>query len=160
MVRSGRRTPETGLLAAAAAALLAGCSPGASTGQSQTVEGLKLDYGLAPAAAPGSPPASHPDPGMHGGPPVHRDGYHLVLSVREASSGRPADVTEAAVALTGPGHPGKAATPMEPMTVNGQPGFGRYVVLAEPGTYRLEFKVTPAGGHRPVTAKFQLQRPS
>ena len=152
-----RGAAAAGLLAAAG---LGACAPRPADGQSQVVDGLRFDYGLVASGTGGAPPAAHPDPSMHGGAPRRPGTYHLVLSVTEARSGRPADVRDAAAALSGPGHPGQAGLPLEPMTVNGRPTFARYIVLPEPGDYRLEFRARAAGRHQPVRARFRLQRPS
>lgn len=156
-----RRIPG-GTVAALAlmAAALAACTPRPAEGQSQVVGGLKFDYGLAAEPAAGAPPSSHPDRSMHGGPLVQAHAYHVVLSVADAKTGRKVEAAGVAMGLSGPGHPGANITPMDPMPVNGQPSYARYVVLPEPGAYQLEFRVTPAGKRQPVKARFTLQRPA
>ncbi|MDZ4318849.1 MAG: hypothetical protein U1A07_08420 [Phenylobacterium sp.] len=156
------RTGSSRTLAAIAvtAATLAACSPRPVQGQSQVVDGLKFDYGLVAEPARGAPPASHPDPSMHGGAPAQPHTYHVVLSVADAKTGQKVDASEVAVGLSGPGHPGTNIAPMEAMSVNGQASYGHYVVLPEPGPYRLEFRVTPSGKHQPVKARFTLERPA
>lgn len=59
--------------AIAVVATLAACSPRPDQGQSPVVDGLKFDYGLVAEPARRAPPASHPDPSMHG-PPHTGDG--------------------------------------------------------------------------------------
>jgi hypothetical protein len=142
-----------------AAVTLAACAPRAVEGQSQVVDGLRFDYGLVAGPAPGAPPTSHPDPAMHGGAPTARHAYHVVLTLADAGSGRKIETAEVAMGLSGPGHPGRGFAPMEPMTVNGQASFGRYVALPDRGPYRLEFRVRPAG-QKTVTARFELERPA
>lgn len=156
------RTGSSRTLAAIAvtAATLAACSPRPVQGQSQVVDGLKFDYGLLAEPAAGAPPSSHPDSSMHGGPPSQAHGYHLVLSVADAASGRKVEAAEVAMRLSGPGHPGAARTPMELMVVNSQATYGRYVVFPERGPYQLEFRVRPAGGRPAIKARFTLQRPA
>lgn len=156
-----RRIP-VGTVAALAlmAAALAACSPQPVEGQSQVVDGLKFDYGLVAEPAPGAPPSSHPDPSMHGGAPVQAHAYHVVLSVADAKTGRKVEAADVAMGLSGPGHPGTNIAPMDPMSVNGRPSYARYVVLPDPGPYRLEFRVTRAGKRQPVKARFALQRPA
>lgn len=145
---------------AVVAATLAACFPRPVQGQSQVVDGLKFDYGLVAEPARGAPPASHPDPSMHGGAPAQPHTYHVVLSVADAKTGQKVDASEVAVGLSGPGHPGTNIAPMEAMSVNGQASYGHYVVLPKPGPYRLEFRVTPSGKHQPVKARFTLERPA
>lgn len=156
---SGRRVSSlaVGLVAAAA---LAGCAPKAVKGQSQVVEGVKFDYGLVAEAAPGAPPAGQPDMRMNGAPPAHANSYHVVLSVADAKTGQKLQPAEVTLSLSGPGHPGVASVPMDPMTVDGQLSYGHYVQLPERGPYRLEFHVRPAGRHEPIKARFELDRPS
>lgn len=158
--RTGSSRPLAAIAAAAAAASLAACSPGPVQGQSQVVDGLKFDYGLVAEPARGAPPASHSDPSMHGGAPPQPHSFHLVLSVADAETGQKVEASGVAVGLSGPGHPGTNLAPMEAMSVNGQASYGRYVVLPEPGPYRLEFRVTPSGTRQPVKARFTLERPA
>lgn len=139
---------------------IAACAPRGVEGASQVVQGLKFDYGLVAEPAPAAPPASHPDPGMHGGAPARSDTYHLVLSVADARTGAKADLAQVLVGLSGPGHPGTGFAPMDPMTVNGQATWGHYLVLPEPGRYQLEFRIPQAGGHPTVKARFVVQRPT
>lgn len=150
------------VLALCAAALTGGlsaCTPPAAVGQSQVVEGVKFDYGLV-ADTRGAPPSSHPDPAMHGGPPVQANAYHVVLSVTDAKTGRKLEPIEVSMGVSGPGHPGRGIVPMEAMTVNGQASYGHYVVLPDRGPYQLEFRVRAAGQHQPLTARFKLERPA
>jgi hypothetical protein len=144
----------------AAAAALAGCSPRKVEEQSQVVDGVKFDYGLVAEAAGGGPPAGHPESAMHGGAPAHPNTYHVVLSVADAKTGAKLEPVEAAMSLSGTGHPGKSSVTMERMTVNGQVSFGRYVQLPARGPYDLEFQVRRSGQHQPIRARFKLERPS
>lgn len=136
----------SGLAAGVIGAALAGCSPKAVEGQSQVIEGVKFDYGLVAEQA--------------GGAPAHPNSYHVVLSVADAQSGRKLEPVEVGMSLSGPGHPGKSRVAMDPMTVNGQASYGRYVVLPERGPYQLEFQVRPSGEHQPIRARFKLDRPA
>jgi hypothetical protein len=153
------------LLAALAAAVvvsaaLSACAPRASEGQSQVVEGLKLDYGLVADQTVADHPTDHPETTMHGGAPKDSHGYHVVLSVADAHSGQRVTDAEVSMDLSGPGHPGVNTSPMDPMTVNGQQTYGHYVVLPSDGPYQLKFEVRRPGQHRPVAAHFTLRRPA
>ena len=143
-----------------AIAALAACTPRSVDGQTQVVDGLRLDYGLV-ALKTSEPPSSHPDSKMHGGPPTQPNGYHVVLSVTEAATGRRVTDAEVSMGISGPGHPGSTAVVrMEPMTVAGEQTWARYVVLPKNGTYRLRFHVRRPGQHWPLKANFRLQRAS
>lgn len=150
---------RTGLALTVLASLLSACAPRATRDQSQVVDGLKLDYGLIAGQEIQAHPIDHPEADMHDGPPADRRNYHVVLAVFEAGSGRRIPDADVSMALSGPGHPGFASIPMEPMKVTGQETYGRYVVLPKPGPYRLEFRVRTVGRHQPVRARFELQRP-
>lgn len=147
----------TGLILAGA---LVSCGPKAVKSQSQVVDGVKFDYGLAAEASAGAPPAGQPDMTMNGGAPAHANSYHVVLSVADAKTGQKLEPAEVSMTLSGPGHPGAAHVPMDLMTVNGQATYGHYLQLPERGPYRLEFDVRPAGRHEPIKARFELERPS
>jgi len=150
---------RTGLALTVLVSLLSACAPRTTREQSQVVDGLKLDYGLIAGEAIRAHPAGHPEADMHEAPPADQRNYHVVLAVFEASSGRRIADADVSMALTGPGHPGFGSTPMEPMKVTGQETYGRYIVLPEPGRYRLEFRVRTVGRHQPIRARFELQRP-
>jgi hypothetical protein len=156
--------PRTPILASVTAVLaataLAACAPRTVVGQSQTVDGVRFEYGLVAEPAAGGPPPSHPDAAMHGGAPAQAGAYHVVLSVSDAKTGQKVEATDVALVLSGPGHPGRSATPLDPMTVNGALSYGGYVVLPDPGRYQLEFRVRPPGHHQPTRARFVLQRPT
>ena len=160
-MHGGPRTRfSVGVSVILAAAALAACTPRAVEGQSQTVEGMRFDYGLIAEPAAGGPPSGHPDAAMHGGAPGRAGAYHVVLSVSDAKTGQKVEATDVALVLSGPGHPGRSATPLDSMTVNGAQSYGGYVVLPAPGRYQLEFRVRPPGHHAPTRAPFVLQRPT
>lgn len=150
---------RTGLALTVLVSLLSACAPRATRDQSQVVDGLKLDYGLIAGEDIRAHPVGHPEADMHKGPPADQRNYHVVLAVFEAGSGRRIPDADVSMALSGPGHPGFGSIPMEPMKVTGQETYGRYVVLPEPGRYRLEFRVRTVGRHQPIRARFELQRP-
>lgn len=158
MNRSNTSLQAMGVPLLAVCAALAACSPRAEDGASQVVGGLKLDYGLV-KPAPGLPPASHPDPAMHGPPPADPNAYHVVLSVADAKTGQRITDAQAEMGISGPGHPGAGSVRMEPMTVNGQLTYAGYVVLPAKGPYQLRFQVRRPG-HNAVGARFVLERPA
>lgn len=149
---------RTGLAPTVLTSLLSACAPRATRGQSQVVDGLKLDYGLIAGEAIRAHPVGHPEADMHEGPPADRRNYHVVLAVVEAGSGRRIPDADVSGALTGLGHPGLGSIPMEPMKVTGQETYGRYVVVPKPGRYRLESRVRAVDRHQPIRARLELQR--
>jgi uncharacterized protein involved in high-affinity Fe2+ transport len=136
-----------------AGAALSACAPRASEGQSQVVEGLKLDYEIVAAH-----PTDHAETTMHGGVPSDPR-YHVVLRVADAGSGQRVTDAQVSMEVFGPGHPGVNTSRMDPMTVNGQQTYGQYVVLPLEGTYQLKFEVRRPGQHRSMAARFVLRRP-
>lgn len=139
---------------------LAGCRRPPETGQSQVVEGLRFEYGLAPAVVLAAHPRDHSEATMHGGASVQANRYHVVLALFNTNGARVADA-EVTMGLSGPGHPGMGGTPLEPMSVEGHASYGGYVVLPAAGRYRLAFFVRRRGA-RPaqVKAQFALDRPA
>ncbi|MFZ5683398.1 hypothetical protein [Phenylobacterium sp.] len=157
-IHPGRKGARTFLIGAVAAIMLSACQPRASEGQSQTVDGFKLDYGVVPSAVVGQHPSDHPESAMHQGPP--KDSYHITLAVSDAKTQGRVEDAEVTVKVAGHGHPGNVALPMELMTIAGSPTYGRYVSLPSPGRYQLTFEVAPAGRrHDPVKAQFAYDRP-
>src|SRR6266540_2915938 len=139
--------PRAGSLAGAVVALaLVGCQAKPNTGQSAVENGIRFEYGLAPAAQVAEHPAVHAEGEMHGGPSQAPDAYHVTLALFDAMSGARITDATAAVAVSGPGHPGHVSVSLEPMTVASDVTYGGYVTLPQAASYRLTFSVKrPAG---------------
>lgn len=156
-----RRTFQMGaalLLAPVFAVVLAGCQPRASEAQSQTVDGLKFDYGVVPSEVAKEHPSDHTEATMHQSPSA--DSYHVTLAVVDAQTGARIDDARVQLDLSGPGHPGLSAMPLDVMTINGAPTYGGYVTLPRAAKYRLTFEVRrPGQGHNSVKARFVYDRP-
>jgi hypothetical protein len=141
----------------AAAMLLAACQPKPVEGQSQTVDSLRLDYGVADSAGVAAHPPSHPEAQMHGGPLQGAD--HVTLAVFDLKTKTRVNDAEVSLTVKGPGHPGHTTMPLEAMTLNNDTTYGGYVALQHPGRYRLTFHVARAGQrHDPVKAAFAYER--
>jgi hypothetical protein len=142
-----------------AGAVLSACGPRASAGQSQVVEGLKLDYEIVAAQEVAAHSTDRAETTMHGGVPTDPR-YHVVLSVADARSGQRITDAQVSMEVFGPGHPGVNTSRMDPMTLNGQQTYGQYVVLPLEGTYQLKFEVRRPGQNRSMAARFVLRRPA
>ena len=137
---------------------LGGCQQKASEAQSQLKNGLRFEYGLVLDAAPRL--TDSPAYPMHNGAPRPTNTYHVVLALFDAASGARIADDDVAMTLSGPGHSGAASLPMDAMAVGGQASYGRYVVLPEPGTYRMTFDVRrPGRSPSHVKAAFKFRRP-
>jgi hypothetical protein len=140
---------------------LTGCRRPPESGQSQVVEGLRFEYGLAPAAVVGAHPGDHPEATMHGGVSGQANRYHVVLALFNAASGARVGDAEVTMGLSGPGHPGVGGPTLEPMIIEGQASYGGYVVLPKASRYDLAFYVRRPGVHPAhVKAQFALDRPA
>jgi len=136
---------------------LAACQPKPVEGQSQVVEGLRLDYGVTGSSVVAAHAQDHPEAQMHGGAPEGTD--HVTLAVFDTKTNARVDDATVMLNIKGPGHPGHGTMPLEPMTVNGDTTYGGYVSLRHPGRYRLTFHVARAGRrHDPVKAVFAYER--
>ncbi len=145
------------LVAAVAGLALAACQPKPVAGQSQVVEGLRLDYGVTGSSVVAAHAQDHSEAQMHGGAPEGTD--HVTLAVFDAKTNARVDDAIVMLNVNGPGHPGHGTMPLEPMTVNGDTTYGGYVSLRHPGRYRLTFHVARAGRrHDPVKAVFAYER--
>jgi hypothetical protein len=151
--------PRLTLALAIAASLLGSCGPAPAQGQSQVIDGLRLDYGLAAGQDAASHLPAHPESSMPAGARGAEHSYHVVLAVFEARSGRRITDAEVGVSLGRAHGHGSVILPMELMDVPGEETYGRFVTMPEPGRYRLEFRVRPRGQQQSVRARFELQRP-
>lgn len=143
---------------AAAALALGGCQAKPNTGQSAVSDGMRFEYGLAPAAQVAEHPPTHTEGEMHGGPLNAPGAYHVTLALFDAKSG--ARITDATASLnvTGPGHPGVVRVQLEPMTVASDVTYGGYVALPHANaTYRLTFNARRPSGS--AWAVFETQPP-
>ncbi|MBU4135422.1 MAG: hypothetical protein Q7U72_13530 [Brevundimonas sp.] len=126
-------------------------------GQSQTVDGLRLEYGVVDSATVAAHPRSHPESGMHDGPPSGTD--HVTLAVFDAATNRRIDDAEVSLSISGPHNPGPGAGPLELMPLDGFATYGGYVSLRRPGRYLLTFHVArPGRRDDPVRAVFAYER--
>ncbi|MEQ7154218.1 hypothetical protein [Brevundimonas aurifodinae] len=145
------------LLGTAFAMALSSCQAAPVEGQSQTVEGLRLEYGVIDSATVAGHPQSHPESRMHDGPPPGTD--HVTLAVFDAATNRRIDDAEVSLSLRGPRNPGPGAGRLEPMPLDGSATYGGYVSLQQPGRYLLTFHVArPGRRDDPVRAVFAYER--
>jgi hypothetical protein len=157
---SNRRNLAVASAALPLAALLAACQPKPVDGPSQVAGDMRFDYGLAPSAQVATHPTGHPEAAMHGGPLNAPHAYHVTLALFDAKTGARVTNANVTMGISGPGHPGVGATPMDPMTVNGAVTYGAYVTLPTEASYRLTFEARRYGP--PATsarAAFLAQRP-
>lgn len=156
-----RLLARSALLGLAIPALVLGlgaCQPGANAGQSAVVDGLRLEYGVVPSEVVQAHDPAHPEAQMHEG--ALENGYHVTLAVFDAQSSARIDDANVTLKLSGPGHPGNVAMPLELMTIANSPTYGRYVALPRPGRYQLTFDVArPGRRHDPATARFTYELP-
>jgi hypothetical protein len=158
---TSRRCKKPALAAALlSSVVLAACQRHAVEGPSQIAGGIRFDYGLAPSAQVSQHPADHPEASMHGGPLVEPHAYHITLSLLDAKTGARITDAEVTYEISGPGHPGVGAMPMQPMTVNSAVTYGAYEVLPADAKYRITF-TAKRYGPPPTTAKavFLVARP-
>jgi hypothetical protein len=147
----------TWLAAATAALTLAGCQAKPNTGQSAVDNGIRFEYGLAPAGQVAEHPPGHPESEMHGGPSQAPNAYHVTLALFDAKSGTRITDATASVDVSGPGHPGRMRVALEPMTVNADVTYGGYVSLPAAASYKFAFNANRSSGSG--RAVFVTQRP-
>lgn len=158
--------PRRTLMLAAGALALAACQPRPVEGASQVVDGLKVEYGVIEGAT-----AAQAHPGAHRAigltapsatprPPPPKHAYHVTLAAFDAKTGARVDDAEVMLNIQGPGHPGHGSMRLDPMTIAGTSTYGGYVVLPQPGRYRLTFHIARPGQlNDPAKAVFAYERP-
>ncbi|WP_339913137.1 hypothetical protein [uncultured Brevundimonas sp.] len=145
------------LLAAVVALALASCQAKPVEGQSQTVDGLRLVYGVIASEKVGDHPRSHPESRMHDGPPPGTD--HVTLAVFDATTNQRINDAQVSLSIEGPRNAGPGAGRLDPMHLDGSTTYGGYVSLQHPGRYLLIFHVArPGRRDDPVRAAFAYKR--
>lgn len=112
-------------------------------GQYQQVKGISIYYGLLPAQIAGKHPVTHEEWIMHGGVPLGKDAYHLVVALYDASGKRITDAEVSAMV----GEFGMASTRkiLEPMQIGEMQSFGNYFLLRRSGLYRITIEIHRLG---------------
>ncbi|MFZ5790102.1 MAG: hypothetical protein ACOY3L_05325 [Pseudomonadota bacterium] len=115
------------------------------TGQTKTVDGLTIYIGAIPAEIVKGHPGTHPEAGMHDGPPSGRHEYHLVVALFDAKTGtRISDATMfARVSSLGLVGPRKALTSMK---IEDTITYGNYFNLPDRGLYTIDLEIKRASG--------------
>lgn len=141
------------LLAIALAA--SGAAVAADIARHRAVGGIDIYYGVVPAQIAGKHPPSHEERTMHGGVPVKKDEYHLLVSLFDASGKR---ITDAQVWAT-VGELGMAGTrkKLGPMRIDDTTTFGNYFVLRGSEPYRIAVEVQVPGAGKPIEALFEYR---
>lgn len=132
-----------------------GAAAAAEAGRHQLVGGIDIYYGIVPAQVAGKHPTTHEEKTMHGGVPVKKDEYHLIVALYDKSGAR---ITDAQVRAT-VGELGMAGTrkKLEPMRIEDTMSFGNYFVLRGEGPYRIAIEVKLPGAAKPVEALFDYR---
>ncbi|MGZ3375615.1 MAG: hypothetical protein ACXU8S_03365 [Phenylobacterium sp.] len=133
------------LLAAALAATLAACAPGANTGRTAVSDEVKFDYTLSPTAKPHD--------------------YRLALKLADAKSGAAIQDANVALSLFGPGYPGGTLINLHREPGGDAAGGGAMVYAADVGlpqaaNYQLTFQVNRPPPAKSAEAIFQSAPPS
>lgn len=127
-----------------------------SEGNSQTIDGITIDWGLMPAAVIAHSAAATPaERSMHGGPPAGAYEYHLTVAVLDAHTGKQiADATVAAsmypVGMSGPWKP------LQPMHVASTITYGNYFSMNTGSSvpYRVIVGIRAPEVDHPLVFKF------
>lgn len=122
----------------AVAALLPAMAQAQPAHSAQQGGGLLFHYGVVPAEVVLAHAEGHAEREMHQGK-AKRGTSHVVLALFEANDGQRVADAQVILHLTLSGGP-SATTKLEPMTIAGQVGYGGFVSMSAPGTYRLRFE--------------------
>ena len=155
-----RRNVLISVTVLAVVAGLAACQPKAVEGSSQVADGVRFEYGLAPSQQVAAHAPGHTEAAMHGGPLQAPNAYHITLALFDAKAGTRIKDAQVTYEISGPGHPGVGAMPMDPMTINGDVTYGAYEVLPTDATYRVTFTAKRYGPPSTTArAAFLIERP-
>lgn len=123
--------------------VIASAAQAVDTGQTKSVDGLTVYFGVIPAEIIRGHPPGHPERSAHGGPPSGRHSYHVIVAIFDAATG--ARVTDAKVSaqvaslgLSGP------TRELEPMTIADTVTYGNYFTLPSRGPYRILIEIARA----------------
>jgi hypothetical protein len=132
----------------------------AASGQAVVVNGIEVDYGIAPAAAMARAAVSNQS-GTPGWKWFHAGSHHLVVSLSEVKTGqRISDATVVATVM--PLGLAPTTKPLLPIQINNTITYGNFFDFSpSSGPYRISLNITrsSAGAQEPVVAEFEY-RPS
>lgn len=142
--------------------LLAGAlfwAHGAALGQSahasrQVADGIVFHYGLVPAELVLGHLETHAERQMHGGGRLGES--HLILALFDARQKTRLAQADVTVQISLPD--GQVLSQrLEPMVISGQPGFGGFASVGDPGVYKIRFDVRRPGTSTVSTAQFEYR---
>ncbi len=124
--------------------------------QFKTVDGLAVYLGVVPAAIVKGHPSGHTEQTMHGGVPVGRNEYHIVVAVFDVATS--ARISDARVIAEVSGL-GLAATrrALEPMMIAQTITYGGFFDLPGRDIYTVKLEIQRPDG-KPVPVTFTYDR--
>jgi hypothetical protein len=126
--------------------------------ESQSVAGLKVEFGVVPAEALRGRPEEQAVRQMHGGVPSGRAMYHVMVAIFDAKTG--ARITDAQVRArveeVGLTREEKA---LEAMQAAGAVTYGNFFRMAGQGTFRVTVQVRLPGTTRMTELQFEHRHP-
>ncbi|HHX4058151.1 TPA: hypothetical protein ACU967_005936 [Burkholderia contaminans] len=115
-------------------------------------------YGITPAAAVGSHPASHAEASMHGGAPRSRYRYHLVVALFDRTTHQRIRDAQVIAAVREFGL-GETRKDLEAMPIEGNASYGGYFNLGGPGPYRVRLEIKRPDYPGVASGQFEYRPP-
>jgi hypothetical protein len=135
----------------AAVLWMPGAAVALDAGQTKTAEGLTVYLGAMPAEIIRGHPTSHPEGGVHGGPPRSPHSYHLVVAIFETATGARVSDAKVVARVSSLGLAG-VRKPLEPMHIADTITYGNYFDLPDKERYRINVEVERPQG----TVRFEF----
>ena len=129
-------------------------------GQYKESGGLAVYLGILPAEMVKGHTAGHQESTMHGGVPVGRHEYHVLVAVFDAASGERVIDAEVMATISGLGHVGGSLLQLAPMTIENIVTYGNFVDLPGNDAYEIKIIVKRLGKPNPVSVQFSYDHRS
>ncbi|MHB1233963.1 MAG: hypothetical protein ACYCZQ_15460 [Burkholderiales bacterium] len=128
----------------------------ADTATHKVVHGVAIYLGVLPAEMILGHPKPHTEAEMHGGVPVGKHQYHVLVSLFDAATGKritgaQVKATVREIGLSGP------QKKLEPMLIAGTISYGNYFNMPGTNPYRILVQIRIPGSSDLIEAEFEYQ---
>lgn len=121
------------------------------------VDGVAIYLGVIPTELIEGHPKAHPESEMHGGAPVSKERYHIVIALFDAKTGARITNAKVTASLSSFGFPVGKKT-LEPMLIANTISYGNYFKLSGKGAHRIQIEISGVRPDQTIHATFEHAR--
>lgn len=145
-----------GLLAVSLAMVALTAAAAADTDRYQVVDGVAIYLGLMPAEMVLGHPRQFPEKEMHGGIPLGKDRYHVVIALFDDATGKRIGDAQVIATVSEIGSAGQRKA-LEPMSIHHTKTYGNWFILSGHGPYRVHLEIAGIHGKSRIETGFEYK---